>query len=503
MGKQSKDTNKQIDKSPYQLVLDYLCNSIGDTLSGLGNTHEKVKPYEEATLVDYFERYIYKDINNYVLIGENDAIYIYNGRYYETHRNNEDMLLNVIKDAMKRMDIGLVYQKNSYIKIARQVISGMKVESNAKFKPNRDYVVFNNGVLVFDDIKHTETFVDFDMRYRTDVVLNVDYDTKARSALWDKIIVQTIPNEEMRNTFQMYCGAFLMPREMYSIEYICYLLGGGRNGKSLITGAIADTFGENLISNFSLQELLYDNDKSYNRACLVGKVANFSDDVTKKDYSGGIFKQFISGHKISARNPFGRPFDLKEIPYLVCCVNEMPPSTDDTVGNYRRYILISCPNQISAEEADESLPMKLRDPKVQTAIINWVIEGRRKLCEANGKISIGDSIRKEVERQQESGNSARRWINECGLMRIENPQDNDPRWKPMSEWMRLYQQYCKDYSEVPKNASSLGKIFADKGFACKRKSNGKWWCIGILGEDTMSMEDTKPFDFEDDSKLPF
>lgn len=490
------------NKSPYDLVLDYLCESIGSTLSGMGKEHEKVKPYEEATLVDYFERYIYKDINNYVLMGENDAIYIYNGRYYETHRNNEDMLLNVIKDAMKRMDVGLVYQKNSYLKIGRQVISGMKAEAKAKFKPNRNFVVFRNGVLVFDDDNREEHFVDFDMKYRTDVVLDVDYDAEIRSPLWDKIITQTIPNEEMRETFQMYCGAFLIPRNVYSIEYICYMLGGGRNGKSLVTGAIADAFGENLISNFSLQELLYDNDKSYNRACLVGKVANFSDDVTRKDYSGGIFKQFISGHKISARNPFGRPFDLKEIPYLVCCVNEMPPSTDDTVGNYRRYILISCPNQVSAEEADESLPMKLRDSRVQTAIINWVIEGRRKLCAANGKITIGESIRSEVERQQESGNSVRRWINECGLVKVIEPLDNDPRWKPMKEWMRLYQQYCKDYSEMPKTASSVGKIFSDKGFVSKRKGDGKWWCIGVISEGVVDLNESKPFDAEDDN-LPF
>lgn len=493
-------------KSPYNLVLDYLCQTIGDSLQGLGKDHEKVKPYEEATLIDYFEKYIYKDMNNYILIGADDAIYIYNGRYYETHRSNEDMLFNIIKDAMKRMGVGLVYQKNSYLKIGRQIISGMKVEDKAKFKPNRDFIVFNNGVMEFDDINKTKTFHnDFDMKYRTDVILDIDYDPNATSALWDRIIVQTIPNDEMREAFQMFCGAFLVPRSVYSIEYICYLLGGGRNGKSLVTGAIAGVFGKNLVSSFSLQELLFDNDKSYNRACLVGKVANFSDDVTKKDYSGGAYKSFISGHDMSARHPFGRPFDLTEIPYLVCCVNEMPPSTDDTVGNFRRMMLITCPNQISAEEADESLPLKLKEPEVKTAIMNWIIEGRDKLCRADGKIKLGDSIKREVELQQESGNSARRWINECGLVKVENPAPEDPRWKPMKEWMNMYQQYCKDYSEVPKSASSVGKIFSDKGFAHKRKSGGKWWCIGIIGEDTdnFGSEVKNPFTQMKDEDLPF
>lgn len=493
-------------KSPYNLVLDYLCQTIGDSLQGLGKDHEKVKPFEEATLIDYFEKYIYKEMNNYVLIGADDAIYIYNGRYYETHRSNEDMLFNIIKDAMKRMGVGLVYQKNSYSKIGRQVISGMKVEDNAKFKPNRDFIVFNNGVMEFDDNDGSKTFhSDFDMKYQTDVILDIDYVDGATSALWDRIIVQTIPNDEMREAFQMFCGAFLVPRTVYSIEYICYLLGGGRNGKSLVTGAIASVFGKSLVSSFSLQELLFDNDKSYNRACLVGKVANFSDDVTKKDYSGGAYKTFISGHDMKARHPFGKPFDLTEIPYLVCCVNEMPPSTDDTVGNFRRMMLITCPNQISAEQADESLPAKLKEPEVKTAIMNWILEGREKLCKAKGKIKIGESIKREVELQQESGNSARRWINECGLVKVDNPVHDDPRWKPMKDWMKMYQDYCKDYSEMPKSASSVGKIFKDKGFASKRKSDGMWWCIGIVGEDTDNFGNigSNPYAQMDDKDLPF
>lgn len=490
--------------SPYDLVLDYLCETIGDSIQNLGVDDPKVKQLEEATLIDYFEKYIYKDMNNYILIGADDAIYIYNGRYYETHRSNEDMLLNIIKDAMKRMNVGLVYQKNSYLKIGRQVISGMKVEKRAKFRPNRDYIVFNNGVLEFDTKNVTKTFhTEFDMKYQTDVILDIDYNPEYRSSLWDRIIVQTIPNEEMREAFQMFCGAFLVPRSEYSIEYICYLLGGGRNGKSLVTGAIAGVFGKSLISSFSLQELLFDNDKSYNRACLVGKVANFSDDVTKKDYSGGAYKTFVSGHDMKARHPFGKPFDLTEIPYLVCCVNEMPPSTDDTDGNFRRMMLITCPNQISAEEADETLPAKLSEPDVKTAIMNWIIEGRDKLCKAKGKIKLGESIKREVELQQESGNSARRWINECGLIKVDNPSKNDSRWKPMSEWMKEYQQYCKDYCEVPKGPTAVGKIFSNKGFACKRKSGGKWWCIGKLEELEGGNDVKGKYADMDDSLLPF
>ena len=43
--------------NPYELVVDYLVNTIGCTLSGLGEDHEKVKPMTEARIVDFFEKY--------------------------------------------------------------------------------------------------------------------------------------------------------------------------------------------------------------------------------------------------------------------------------------------------------------------------------------------------------------------------------------------------------------------------------------------------------------
>ena len=302
------------NSTPYDEVVNYLLDTIGSTLNGLGIDDERVKPLTEAQIIDYFEKYIYKEMNNYFLIGDSDAIYIYNGSYYETSRNNEDIMMNIIKDAMKAMGIGLVYQKTSYLKIFKQCLSGMKITSKAHFTPNRDYVVFTNGVL---DLK-TKMLHPFSMDLRTDIILDFDYKPGYENNLWNKIIISTIPDNDSRKTFQMFCGAFLINRKNFSIEYICYLLGSGRNGKSVITGAIANVFGENLVSSFSLQELLYDNDKTYNRASLVGKIANFSDDVSKKDYSGGAYKQLISGHKMTARHPYGRPFDLVEIPYLVC-----------------------------------------------------------------------------------------------------------------------------------------------------------------------------------------
>lgn len=460
---------------------EYLIANMDGGFADLGVDDDRAKERLSAVIIDRFEEYIYMCTDErYFLMGESGDLFMYNGRFYEMHENNEDVLQNLIKDVMKHIGFGIVYQKKVYKEAAKQCISGMRVNPAARFTPDRNFVVFNNCVL---DISK-DRISGFSMDYRTDLVFDFDYIKDATYPLWDRIISETIPNPDMRTAFQMFCGAFLSNRKEFSVEYICYLIGTGRNGKSVVTKAIAETFGERLVSNYSPTELFVDVDKKYNRAGLVGKVANFSDDVSKKDYSGGAFKQFVSGNKISARSPYGKPFDLTTIPFMLACVNEMPPTTDDTNGHHRRILPIVCPNQVSEKDADPFLSSKLATVEAKSAIFNWVLEGFRMLLKNNGKICIGEAVKNEIEIQKANSNSARRWIFENSMVATKPMVSNDPRWKSMPEWMEIYRKWCREIGEPEKFAPAVGKIFAERGFESIHKKSGVYWNIGFLGEDT-------------------
>jgi P4 family phage/plasmid primase-like protien len=479
----------------YASARDYLfCRLEGD-FPDLGVDDDKAKEKLSAVIIDKFEKAIYrgKDCEHYFLVGESGDVYMYNGRYYESSNRTEDMLNNVVKDVMEDIGLGVVYQKKVYKEVTKQCLSGMRVRHSAMFKPDRNYIVFANGVF---DISKGE-LLPFSMKYHTDLIFEYEYSKNAYSALWQNFVEQTIPNDDMRMAFQMFCGAFLCDRNKFTIEYICYLIGTGRNGKSVLTGAIASMFGSRLISNFSPQELFTDYDKKYNRAGLVGKVANLSDDVSKKDFSGGAFKQFVSGKPMSARSMYNMPFDLTYIPFMLCCVNEMPPTTDDTNGHHRRILPILCPNQVSEKDSDNQLSAKLSTDESKSAIFNWVLEGFKMLVRNGGKIIIGESIREEMEKQKAESNSARRWIKDAGLKAVENPASNDPNWRSMNEWMSMYRTWCKDIGEMEKTAPAVGKIFAERGFKNSRRSQGMYWCIRIE-PDSDEFEGVKP-----DNELPF
>lgn len=464
----------------YESAIDYLVGTLKDSVSGAGATDDKVNKKTESEICDLFEKGICGQDGDegcdFFKVGDGDVPYIYNGRHYEVV---DDIRLRVlVKEVMDRLGIGLVYQKNSHAKIAQECFEKMIAEERCHFEPERRYVVFNNCVL---DTK-TEVLYPFDMKYKTDMVMDFDYKKDGRSALWDKLIAETIPDVGMRGAFQMFCGAFLASREEYKVEFICLLVGSGRNGKSVVTEAIAKVFGDNLISSFSPEQLFRSSQRDYNLAAINGKVANMTDDMSNKDVSGGDFKSFMSGGRFMARNPYGRPFQVKKVPLMVCCVNEIPPSTDDTNGYYRRLLPIICPNQIADDKVDEQLPQKLTTVENKVAIFNWILEGYRNFVACNGKISISASIKELKDQIREDSNSARRWIREAGFIATEPRSDDDTRWTSFKALMGMYMEYCKQYSEIPKTGKSVSKIFKEMGFAQQKRRDTVYYCLATEEE---------------------
>lgn len=486
----------------YKSAIDYLVSTLKDSISGAGATDDKVNKKTESEICDMFERAICGQEGDegcdFFKVGDGDVPYIYNGRYYEAA---DDIRLRVlVKEVMDVLGVGLVYQKNSHTKIAQECFERMTADERCHFEPERRYVVFNNCVL---DTK-TEELYPFDMKYKTDMVLDFNYKKSGRSALWDKLIVDTVPDAGMRYAFQLFCGAFLASREEYKVEYICLLVGSGRNGKSVVTEAIAKVFGDNLVSSFSPEQLFRSSQRDYNLAAINGKVANMTDDMSNKDVSGGDFKSFMSGGRFMARNPYGRPFQVKKVPLMVCCVNEIPPSTDDTNGYYRRLLPIICPNQIADDQVDEQLPQKLTSEENKVAIFNWLLEGYRNFVQCNGKIAISDSIRLLKEDIKEDSNSARRWIREAGFVPVEPRGEDDIRYRSFKTLMGFYLEYCKQFSETPKTGKSVSKIFREMGFQQKKGRDTIYFCLMTEEEIAQERAEKKiEVKLDEDKEIPF
>lgn len=486
----------------YGHIIDYLCSTAGPSLEDAGLSDERVNKRTEAGMAKVFRRYICgldsDSGNDFFKVDEDGQIFVFNGRHYELML--EETMLEIIIEVMERENVGVVYQTGSAKVIRDCCLNRLRGDERCRFMPDRRYVCFRNGVFDLETMKLNP----FDVKYKTDIVLDFDYLEDARSGLWDSVLARTVPDENMRETFHQYCGCFLAKRTEYKIEYICFVVGEGQNGKSIICKAVVNMLGPNVASSYSPEQLFKSSQMEYHLADVNGKIVNYCDEVSNKDFSGGDFKQFVSGGAFTGRHPYSRrPTKVDKIPLMLCCANKIPPTTDDTEGYFRRFLIILAPNHIDDRDKDPMLEMKLQAPEVKSAIFNWVLEGYRTFIANDGKIDIAGSVKEVVEEMKANSNSLRRWIDTFGYVAAEPKDASDPGWKSLKEWVQEYIHYCQDWGETPRSRSAVTEQFKKMGAASKRRSDGIWYYLGTKPVPLDAEGAKADADMPDDEDLPF
>lgn len=469
-----------VSDETYEFIVDYLYERISPSVGGsYGEDDVSPKKDKEANLCDLFESYVYMDGQGYFLLSDTGVLYVYNGRWYE-RVTTETFLSEVVKGVLTRIGINKVYSKFSNKFIAKECLSGMENRRQGRFVPDRRYIVFSNGVF---DVKEG-VLLPFGRDKRTDIVLDIAYDGSAESRLWNDKLTEIIPNAQMREAFQMFCGSLLVNRDEIRIEYVCFLIGPGSNGKSVVANAIQSTFGEQYFTTFDPEQLLNDANRMFNLSNLDGALANFTDDLQQGNISSSGFKSFASGQYFQARHPYGRKIFKVKAPPLLCCTNSLPPTTDDSWGYHRRILPIYSTNRIWGEhDRDPMLKHKLESDDVRMAIFNWIYEGYRMIIKNGGNIRLGDDVVAAQEGARADSNSVRRWLRDRGLVRIEVRPDGHVCWRPLRDWYDDYRRTCIENGDKPQTSRSVCKIFREQCFIEARRRDGIWFCIGTLGVD--------------------
>lgn len=499
----------------YSYVIDYLCQTAGPSIQDLGDHDGRVSKFNEAVIAEAFRRYVCGEEddtgNRFFKVDAIGATYVFNGKFFEFLTKTK--FLGIVRAVLRKCGVGLVYMMDSASRVADYVVESLMQTPWCQFNPDRRYVCFNNCVL---DLK-TGMAYGHDYKYCTDIILNFNYDSRAKSALWDRFLMQTVPDSGMRLALQQFCGAFLIDRTKHKFEYICFLLGEGQNGKSVLARAIVnilkneDENGQpitNCITTFTPEQLFKSQQMDYHMAEVNGKIMNYCDDVSDKDFSGGDFKSFVSGGEFTGRSPYSKEMTkVTKVPIMMCCANKIPPSTDDTDGYYRRFLIINCPNKVAESEKDPQLESKLREDGVRAAIFMWMYEGYKMLLNNGCKIEMSESVLEMKDDMKADSNSARRWIREYGMVAGSESID----WKSLAEWMKEYKQYCDDYGEQRKTAKGVSKVFDDLEFPKARRSDGTWYCIktgaapkkkSVSKPSKKQDKAEKAEDLSDDSEMP-
>lgn len=549
-----------LSENTKRYLVGYLSRCIGPSARGIGvmsrvdeatgreSEDEKVNKVKEGKLSDFFERYVYgsEDCRGNFRFSRSGQLWVFNGRYYE-NAGDPEILRDIIKRSLSDIGASTVYRQYSFESIYDKCLLGLRYDAGSAFVPNRNYLVFSNGVL---DVRKglfrpfrictpqevaemgKEDAMMAELRENswaklvmTDLYFDFDYDMTASSPLWNTKLIEIIPSPSMRDALQQFCGMMLANRDEIKFEYAAFLIGPGSNGKSVIASAIANTFGSEHFGKFEPKQVLKANDSMFNMASLEGMIANFTDDLSREDISGGMFKRFVSGEEFPARHPYGRNVFKVKAPLMLCCCNEMPSTTDDTYGHHRRILPILSTSFIREEkDKDVRLPAKLATPDNRQAIFNWIYDGYRRIVENDGQIILGEDVKDEQKKIRDDSNSARRWIRDSCYVAIPESDGYNHEWKSLKEWHGLYKIYCNENGDFkPRTANGLAKLFREKGFPEKRKSDGLYFLLRVDEEKSFresvgelesaadikekeqdKYEEKDVFDLDyDDSPLPF
>lgn len=484
----------------YKFVVDWLVGEIKPRYEGTEiekYAHGGHKPLKGiiSSLWSLFDDVIREDRLHRIRYADK-SLYVFNGEYYE--RVGKEFLREVVLRVLIELNVSAAYRMTAPAQIAQQSLDRIACSEVYEFKPNRRYVVFRNGTFDVSDGKLKA----FDARYCTDLVMDYAYLTQKQldieaakdgghnwhnnyAKLWGQKLNEVIPNKDLQADFQQFCGSLLLDRDLMKVEYYCFLISNGANGKSTISQAVAGVFPSDKISTFSPQEIFCQGASSmFVVNELKGKILNLCDDLDfAKTFEGGRMKGFISGEYLTGCGKYSTDYVKVKPPMLLVCGNDFPQTSDDSWGHHRRQMIIQCTNELP-KEVDRELSAKLRTDIAKQQIFLWLYEGAKRVMRQRG-IELSDECKKAMLDRRANSSPMRIWASENKFCKAVPVDNKDPRWYSLVDLYAQYRQYCVSRGyRYEADARKISAMFVSMG--CEKRNicgKGTKVCVGRLGID--------------------
>ncbi len=173
----------------------------------------------------------------------------------------------------------------------------------------------------------------------------LDKDRFVETPKMDAIFEEWVGKENVKLLYEIlsYC---LMPD--YPIHRLFCFLGSGMNGKSCFLRLLKNFVGDDNITSTELDTLMgsrFEVAKLHKKlVCVMGET-NFSE-ISKTSILKKLTGQDSIGFEYKNKNPF----DALNYAKILIATNNLPTTTDKSIGFYRRWTIIDFPNQFSEEK---------------------------------------------------------------------------------------------------------------------------------------------------------
>lgn len=387
-----------------------------------------------------------------------DNIYVYNNTYWE--RVEDERFMSFIGQCAEKM--GVSYVDANY----HENLDGFRKQFNVKsyykknkFKNTGVHINVLNGTLEIGSEAHilrefrAEDFLTYQLPFK--------YEPNAKCPLFMRYLNRVLPDQASQLVIAEFLGSAFIDNSVLKMEKALMPYGGGANGKSVLFDVVNDLLGDHNVSNFALDGLTESN--GYNRAMITDKMLNYSSEISSK-INPDRFKQMVSGEKMEARHPYGRPFLISQFPKFIVNVNELPRVTEHTVGYFRRILIIPFEQHIPEAEQDKQLAKKIIQAEL-SGVLNWILEGLQRLLK-NKNYTYCEKSEKALMRYKLDADNVGMFLDESG-------------YKPHPEFYELetplyhdYVAFCQKDGYKSMSKASFRRRFESKGVKVQRLNEG-------------------------------
>ena len=242
---------------------------------------------------------------------------------------------------------------------------------------------------------------------------------------------------------------------MTKFQKIFLLKGPKRSGKGTILRTMRKLLGEDNVAAPALSTIAAD----YGMQCMIGKLAALIGDArisVRSDKMAVVVERLLSISGEDSPNVQRKflPDWTGRLPTrIVMSSNELPHLDDPSGAMASRFVILVLSESFIGRE-DLELESKL-EPELP-AILNWAIEGRRRLLERGRFIQPQSGI-KLVEQMSELSSTVARFVRECCVTGADQRVSKDDLYQAWRTW-------CMTNGQRPTDSALFGR---DLSAACK------------------------------------
>ena len=404
-------------------------------------------------------------------------MHFFNGMYYQgLERDEYEYILDEVMDR-RGIPSGEVFRNGIYRACWRKVI-GNNVE-----KANKSLVCFSNGVVNFDE--DVPVLKPHNPRYPVFFQLPYPYNERASCPLWEKFLLEVLPDETLRANLQEFLGLIFVNRSQANVETMMWLHGNGANGKSVIFNTIMGVLGRRNVTNFDIMDLTSGGQRERNIANINGKLLNYCSDVDSKTIMNDSIKALISGEPMMGRPLYKEGFTVYDIPLMMGNTNRVPYFKESSDAWLRRIRPI--PFEISIPENKQDKTLSDRLTKEYSGILNWILMGRMRIIKQKFHFTKSERIDAFLRSYKNMGNTTKQFEDFLGIQ--PSPKNAFDRGKTVAV-ETLYYKY-RTWAEMVKTRIGDTKVtsqgfmrsFGELGYLRQKGPNG--WVFRYFGDITI------------------